>query len=396
MHMKTLRLLLASTLITTGIMPFGGPGSAGAAEKKASWKKTDGLYAIFETSMGTITCRLFENETPKTVANFIELAQGTKEWTDPRSGQVVKRPLYDSSIFHRVIPQFMIQGGCPLGNGMGGPGYRFEDEFVSGLQFDAPGKLAMANSGPNTNGSQFFITEVPTPWLNNHHTIFGEVVEGMELVTKIANVPTAANNRPATDVLLKKVTITRIGAEAAPAKKQPKSSGILNGKKVLMVVAPRGFRDEEYFEPKKILSDAGAQVVTASLTKGDLYGMLGAKITADILLQEARAADYDAVVFIGGAGAQVYWNNPIAHKLATDAFSAGKITAAICVAPVTLAQAGITKGKRVTCFPSAKADVAAQGAQCTDMRVEVDGNLITASGPEASQEFGQALLNALH
>src|SRR5512140_1646861 len=145
-----------------------------------------GLFATFHTSMGDIVCKLYDKEAPKTVANFVDLATGKREWTDPNTGQRTNRALYDGTVFHRVIPEFMIQGGDPLGNGTGGPGYRFEDEFVRSLTFDKPGLLAMANSGPNTNGSQFFITEVPTPWLSGKHTIFGEVVSGQELIPKIA------------------------------------------------------------------------------------------------------------------------------------------------------------------------------------------------------------------
>jgi peptidyl-prolyl cis-trans isomerase A (cyclophilin A) len=144
------------------------------------------LFAIFQTTAGSITCRLLEQEAPETVANFVGLATGSKEWTDPRSGSKSKQPLYDGTVFHRVIPNFMIQGGDPLGTGTGDPGYRFKDEFQSGRRFDKPGLLAMANSGPNTNGSQFFITEVATPHLNNKHTIFGECIQGFELVPKIA------------------------------------------------------------------------------------------------------------------------------------------------------------------------------------------------------------------
>ena len=128
-----------------------------------------GLYATINTSMGAIVCKLFEKEAPLTVQNFMGLARGTKEWTDPRTGQKVTRPLYNGTTFHRVIPKFMIQGGDPLGTGTGGPGYSFKDEFSPLLKFDQPGRLAMANSGPNTNGSQFFITEGLTPHLNNHH-----------------------------------------------------------------------------------------------------------------------------------------------------------------------------------------------------------------------------------
>lgn len=172
------------------------------APKKAAVKREAGTYATFQTSMGKIVCKLYEKEAPKTVANFIGLAEGTKEWTHPASKAKMKTPLYNGTVFHRVIPKFMIQGGDPLGNGTGNPGYRFEDEFAPGLTFNVPGRLAMANSGPNSNGSQFFITEVPTPHLNNIHTIFGQVVEGQELVAKIAG---SANK-----VILEKVIITRL------------------------------------------------------------------------------------------------------------------------------------------------------------------------------------------
>jgi peptidyl-prolyl cis-trans isomerase A (cyclophilin A) len=173
----------------------------------AQGKLSPGTYAVFETSLGKITVRLFEKEAPKTVANFVGLADGTKEWTDPKSRQPVKKRFYDGLIFHRVIPNFMIQGGDPLGSGMGGPGYKFEDEFSPNLKFDQPGRLAMANAGPNTNGSQFFITEAPTPHLTNRHTIFGQVVEGQEVVNKIARVPRDGNDRPNTPVVIQKVTI---------------------------------------------------------------------------------------------------------------------------------------------------------------------------------------------
>jgi len=178
----------------------------GAAEEK---KLPPGLYAVLETSQGNITLELFEKDAPKTVANFVGLADGTKEWNDPKTRQKVKRPLYDGVIFHRVIPGFMIQGGDPLGNGTGGPGYQFEDEFSPNLKFDRPGRLAMANAGRNTNGSQFFITEGATDWLNNRHTIFGQVIEGQEVVKKIANVPRDERDRPKTDVVIKKVQIIR-------------------------------------------------------------------------------------------------------------------------------------------------------------------------------------------
>jgi len=168
-----------------------------------------GTYAIFETSMGNIVCRLFEKETPKTVENFIGLAEGTKEFKDPISGKKEKRPYYDGLVFHRVIPQFMIQGGCPLGTGTGDPGYRFGDEFHPSLKHDKPGKLSMANAGPGTNGSQFFITVAATPWLDNKHTIFGEVVEGMDVATKISELPRGANDKPKQAVELKSVRIEK-------------------------------------------------------------------------------------------------------------------------------------------------------------------------------------------
>jgi peptidyl-prolyl cis-trans isomerase A (cyclophilin A) len=169
------------------------------------------LYAKFETTEGTITVRLFAKDAPKTVENFVGLATGEKPWTNPANGEAMtNKPLYDGTIFHRCISEFMVQGGDPLGRGTGGPGYRFEDEFQSGRRFDKPGLLAMANSGPNTNGSQFFITVVPTSWLNNKHTIFGEVIQGQDIVDRVANhIPKGAGDRPKTDVVIKKLTISQ-------------------------------------------------------------------------------------------------------------------------------------------------------------------------------------------
>jgi peptidyl-prolyl cis-trans isomerase A (cyclophilin A) len=169
-----------------------------------------GTYVIFETSSGEITCKLFPEQAPKTVENFVGLARGTKEFVDAQTRQRVKRAFYDGLTFHRVIPDFMIQGGCPLGTGTGGPGYEFEDEFAKGLGFDRPGKLAMANAGPNTNGSQFFITLAPTGWLNNHHTIFGEVVKGQDVVEKIVGVPRDRQDRPRTPVVMNSVRIVEV------------------------------------------------------------------------------------------------------------------------------------------------------------------------------------------
>ena len=170
--------------------------------------RTPGLYAIFETSEGNFTCRLFPEQAPKTVANFVGLATGNKEFKE--SGKPVKRAFYDGLGFHRVIRDFMIQGGCPEGTGRGGPGYKFEDEFGKDRMFDKPGKLAMANAGPNTNGSQFFVTTAATTWLNHKHTIFGEVVEGMDVVDKISNVPHDHSDRPHKPVVMTSVKIEEV------------------------------------------------------------------------------------------------------------------------------------------------------------------------------------------
>jgi peptidyl-prolyl cis-trans isomerase A (cyclophilin A) len=172
--------------------------------------KAAGTYAIFETSMGNIVCRLFDKEAPKTVENFIALAEGRKEFTNEIGGKKEKRNFYDGLNFHRVIPEFMIQGGCPRGDGRGGPGYSFQDEFHPSLRHAKAGKLSMANSGPNTNGSQFFITVAPTPWLDNRHTIFGEVVEGQEVADKISKTPRDGSDRPRTPVVLQKLRIERV------------------------------------------------------------------------------------------------------------------------------------------------------------------------------------------
>ena len=169
-----------------------------------------GVYATFNTSEGTIVCRLFEEHAPITVKNFIELAEGSREWTNP-SGKKSNSPLYDGTIFHRVIPNFMVQGGDPAGTGMGGPGYKFQDETKgSPHKYDKPGKLAMANAGPNTNGSQFFITVAATPWLTGNHTIFGEVIEGQDVANKITSVARSRQDKPLKDVVLNSVKIERV------------------------------------------------------------------------------------------------------------------------------------------------------------------------------------------
>jgi peptidyl-prolyl cis-trans isomerase A (cyclophilin A) len=167
------------------------------------------LYATLHTNRGPIEVRLFPNQAPKTVANFVELAEGKREWTDPKTRQKTTRPLYDGTIFHRVISGFMIQGGDPLGQGIGGPGYQFGDEFSPDLSFSRPYLLAMANAGPGTNGSQFFITVAPTPHLNRRHTIFGEVTKGTDVVDAIANTRTGRNDKPVDDVVLERVEIER-------------------------------------------------------------------------------------------------------------------------------------------------------------------------------------------
>jgi peptidyl-prolyl cis-trans isomerase A (cyclophilin A) len=169
-----------------------------------------GTYARVTTNEGEFVIRLFEQEAPKTVANFVGLAEGTIEWTHPGTGQKQKTPFYDGIVFHRVIDGFVIQGGDPLGKGYGGPGYKFEDEFHPSLRHARAGMLSMANAGPNTNGSQFFITLGPTPHLDNRHTVFGEVVEGMDVVMKIGKTKTGAGDRPVTDIVMEKVRIERL------------------------------------------------------------------------------------------------------------------------------------------------------------------------------------------
>jgi len=195
------------------MVAFGLVASPAGFAEEAKVKKDEKpkgkiMLATFETSMGTFKVKLFNDKAPKTVANFVELAKGTKEWTDPKTGAKVKKPFYDGLTFHRVIPDFMIQGGCPLGTGTGDPGYKFNDEFGPGLKHDKPGMLSMANAGPNTNGSQFFVTVAPTPWLDGKHAIFGEVTEGMDVVNNISVAKTGSGNKPSTPIVMKKVTIT--------------------------------------------------------------------------------------------------------------------------------------------------------------------------------------------
>ena len=167
------------------------------------------IYAHFDTTLGRFTAELFDTKVPKTVANFVGLAEGTKEWKHPKTGERHTKPFYDGIIFHRVIGGFMLQGGDPLGQGYGGPGYQFEDEFHPELRHDRAGILSMANAGPNSNGSQFFVTLGPTPHLDRKHSVFGRVVSGLDVVTKIGHVPTDGNDRPKTPVVINRLTIER-------------------------------------------------------------------------------------------------------------------------------------------------------------------------------------------
>jgi peptidyl-prolyl cis-trans isomerase A (cyclophilin A) len=194
--------------IALGGLMAAGLVAAPLSAQKAKLKP--GTYAVFTTTEGTFTVRLFDKEVPKTVENFVGLAEGTKEWTHPRTGQKSKKPYYDGLIFHRVIDGFMIQGGDPLGQGTGGPGYQFADEFNPKLRHDKAGILSMANAGPNTNGSQFFITLGPTAHLDNKHSVFGEVVDGMDVVQKIGKTKTGPGNRPVKDVVMTSVKIERV------------------------------------------------------------------------------------------------------------------------------------------------------------------------------------------
>lgn len=169
-----------------------------------------GIYARFVTSEGEFLVKFYDKEAPKTVENFVGLAEGTREWTNPATGNKQTTPFYDGLVFHRVIDGFVIQGGCPMGDGRGGPGYRFADEFHPSRRHDRAGILSMANAGPNSNGSQFFVTLGPTPHLDDRHSVFGEVVEGLDVVKKIGKVATGRGDRPMKDVVMQKVTIERV------------------------------------------------------------------------------------------------------------------------------------------------------------------------------------------
>ncbi|OFZ18362.1 MAG: hypothetical protein A2X94_12500 [Bdellovibrionales bacterium GWB1_55_8] len=168
-----------------------------------------GLYAVLDTSLGELVCSLEEEKTPETVKNFVGLATGEKEYTDPRNSKKSNEPFYDGTVFHRIIRDFMVQGGDRLGQGTGGPGYRFKDEFHPTLKHSGAGILSMANAGPGTNGSQFFITLVPTPWLDGKHSVFGHVVKGMEVLKAMGEVQTGSGDRPRQELVLKSVRIVR-------------------------------------------------------------------------------------------------------------------------------------------------------------------------------------------
>jgi peptidyl-prolyl cis-trans isomerase A (cyclophilin A) len=205
---KALTAIIGMSLAAASLWAQGGQMKAATPEVKLD--QPPGLYAVLDTTLGRIVCRLFPNQAPETVKNFVGLANGTKRWYDDKKNAWTERRYYDGLTFHRVIPQFMIQGGDQMGTGMGNIGYTFKDEFSPDLKFDKPGRLAMANAGPSTNGAQFFITVAPTPHLNNHHTIFGQVVEGQAVADAISRVPRNSEDRPNTAVVMKKVSIVTV------------------------------------------------------------------------------------------------------------------------------------------------------------------------------------------
>lgn len=208
-----MRITRALLLLVLALVPAT---VALAQDDVAQATASDGLYAVLETSQGDIVCELHYDKVPVTVANFVGLAKGEKEFKDPQSGETVTRPYYDGLKFHRIIKNFMIQGGCPLGTGTGGPGYSFTDEFDPSLRHSGPGILSMANAGPGTNGSQFFITHKATPWLDDKHTVFGQTVLGQDVVDAMAEVPMTGpqNSTPVEDIILEKVEIVATGSDA--------------------------------------------------------------------------------------------------------------------------------------------------------------------------------------
>lgn len=214
--------VLPSTFASAQTPELSSQGKASQPNRSAvAFPSEPGLYAAIYTSMGDIVCRLFESSAPKTVANFVGLATGSKAWTNPQTGKLSHSPLYSGTLFHRVIPGFMIQGGDPLGDGTGTPGYEFQDEIDPKRTFDHPGVLAMANSGPNTNGSQFFITVAPETYLDGHYSIFGEVVSGQDVADSISQVPRNSDDKPLKPVTIQRIAIRRI--HAGPADSTNKS-----------------------------------------------------------------------------------------------------------------------------------------------------------------------------
>ena len=213
---RSLAVPLLFTLALTSAACGNSQSSEAATAADGLVPAEDGLYAVFRTSMGDVVARLHYDKVPVTVGNFVALAEGTREWTDPATREKTSRPLYSGTKFHRVIKDFMVQGGDPLGTGMGGPGYKFVDEFDPSLRHDGPGVLSMANSGPATNGSQFFITHKATPWLDDKHSVFGHVVSGQEIVDAMADVEMTGpqNSTPVEDIVLNEIVIVRRGADA--------------------------------------------------------------------------------------------------------------------------------------------------------------------------------------
>ena len=215
-------LAVAAALAVSGLAQTPAkPAAPRAAQVPAAPQLPPGLYANIYTSMGKIVCRLFDKDAPNTVANFRGLATGTKAWTDAHTGKSRRSLFYNGLTFHRVIKNFMIQGGDPLGTGIGGPGYSVDDEISPNQHFDKPGMLAMANRGPNTNGSQFFITTAPTPWLDGHYSIFGEVVEGQDVVNRISEVPVNSESKPLTPVRMIRITVRTLPAQGATPSRRP-------------------------------------------------------------------------------------------------------------------------------------------------------------------------------
>jgi cyclophilin family peptidyl-prolyl cis-trans isomerase len=212
---KAALVLLVGCVMTagnvTGEEKTQAPAAKSDAAKGAGWKSEPGTYAVLDTSEGKVVLRFFEKEAPASVESFIGLAEGTKEFTDPVSGSKAKRPYFDGTKFHRIIPGFMMQGGDPTGTGTGGPGFTIKDEWNNGLGFDRPGRVGVARKNqPNTAGSQFFITQVPYPSLSGQYTVFGQVVEGQEVVDHVCKDIGTSSGKPTKDVILKKVTIERV------------------------------------------------------------------------------------------------------------------------------------------------------------------------------------------